>query len=290
MEGVSGCPSSIPRTLPRSLLPSIRGSGSSPALIPFLPKKDDGNGMSFLIRRKETGRDRPRCSEENENASRQGGDREKGRLRDQMPIRWENTSPSLWKRVFSFARNEESITKEEALDGIYVIRTSEPALSPADVYGATRVLPGWSGPFRTLKGIDLLVRPIHHRTEDRVEGPHLPLHARLLRRVAYEGGAYAPPLWMMRSFFSHERREIRSSLRKHLLRQRKRKLPSSTTDGLPVQSLSTLLVNLGTRCKNQCRMVLDSLAPAFHPSYRSDTDPGEGLRPPWIVASNGKSI
>jgi len=72
---------------------------------------------------------------------------------------------------FTFARNAESIAREQALDGIYVIRTSEPAerLSAADAVRAYKSLGNVEKSFRTFKGVDILVRPIRHRTTDRVK-------------------------------------------------------------------------------------------------------------------------
>ena len=69
-----------------------------------------------------------------------------------------------------WARKEDAITNEEMLDGIYVIRTSEPAerLTAADGVRSYKRLALVEQAFRCLKGIDLLVRPIHHRTADRV--------------------------------------------------------------------------------------------------------------------------
>ena len=69
-----------------------------------------------------------------------------------------------------WARKEDAIQKEELLDGIYVIRTSEPAerLTAADGVRSYKRLALVEQAFRCLKGIDLLVRPIHHRTADRV--------------------------------------------------------------------------------------------------------------------------
>ena len=69
-----------------------------------------------------------------------------------------------------WARNEAAIQKEELLDGIYVIRTSEPAerLTAANGVRTYKSLALVEQSFRCLKGIDLLVRPIHHRTADRV--------------------------------------------------------------------------------------------------------------------------
>ena len=72
---------------------------------------------------------------------------------------------------FTYARNEESIAREQALDGIYVIRTSEPAdrLSAADAVRAYKSLGNVEKSFRTFKGVDILVRPIYHRATDRVK-------------------------------------------------------------------------------------------------------------------------
>ena len=69
-----------------------------------------------------------------------------------------------------WARKDGAIQKEELLDGIYVIRTSEPVerLKAADTVRSYKRLALVEQSFRCLKGIDLLVRPIHHRTPERV--------------------------------------------------------------------------------------------------------------------------
>src|SRR3954452_76002 len=69
-----------------------------------------------------------------------------------------------------WTHKDEAIRKEELLDGIYVIRTSEPAekLTAADSVRSYKRLALVEQAFRCLKGIDLLVRPIHHRTAERV--------------------------------------------------------------------------------------------------------------------------
>ena len=71
---------------------------------------------------------------------------------------------------FSWKRDEESIAREAALDGVYVIRTSESEenLSAADTVRTYKSLAQVERLFRTLKGIDLRIRPIRHRTEDHV--------------------------------------------------------------------------------------------------------------------------
>lgn len=71
---------------------------------------------------------------------------------------------------FSYKRSEESIAAEAALDGFYVIRTSVPEEKwpPQKVVLSYKSLSLAERAFRTLKGVDLKIRPIHHRVEDRV--------------------------------------------------------------------------------------------------------------------------
>ena len=71
---------------------------------------------------------------------------------------------------FQWSRREATIEQEAKLDGIYVIRTSESAerLSAEDTVRSYKSLAQVERAFRTLKGMDLLIRPIRHRTEDRV--------------------------------------------------------------------------------------------------------------------------
>ena len=70
----------------------------------------------------------------------------------------------------AWARKTENIKNEELLDGIYVVRTSEPTkrLTADDGVRSYKRLALVEQAFRCVKGIDLLVRPIHHRTADRV--------------------------------------------------------------------------------------------------------------------------
>jgi hypothetical protein len=71
---------------------------------------------------------------------------------------------------FSFVRKTEEIRAEAALDGIYVIRTSVPAdrLSAGEVVAAYKRLSRVEDAFRSLKSVDLQIRPIYHRLEERV--------------------------------------------------------------------------------------------------------------------------
>jgi hypothetical protein len=71
---------------------------------------------------------------------------------------------------FSFTRKTEQITAEAALDGIYIIRTSltENELSSSDVVRSYKNLEQAERAFKTFKGPELQIRPIHHHLETRV--------------------------------------------------------------------------------------------------------------------------
>ena len=71
---------------------------------------------------------------------------------------------------FSFSRDEQSIAREAALDGIYVVRTSVPAaaLGADEAVRSYKRLAEVERAFRSLKSVDLKLRPIHHRLEERV--------------------------------------------------------------------------------------------------------------------------
>jgi transposase len=71
---------------------------------------------------------------------------------------------------FDFARQQEQIDAEAALDGIYVIRTNVPQeqMSAGQSVRNYKALCQVERAFRSLKTVDLKIRPIHHRLEDRV--------------------------------------------------------------------------------------------------------------------------
>ena len=73
---------------------------------------------------------------------------------------------------FSYARNQDSITAEAKLDGIYVLRTSvEPGdLDSSEVVSSYKALAQVERAFRAFN-TDLDICPIRHRTEDRVRAP-----------------------------------------------------------------------------------------------------------------------
>ena len=94
---------------------------------------------------------------------------------------------------FSFEIDDTKVTAEAALDGIYVIRTSlaEQRMKTDDTVRSYKLLTQVERAFRSFKSMDLKVRPIRHRRENRVRGARLLVHAGLLRPVAHDGGLAA---------------------------------------------------------------------------------------------------
>ena len=72
---------------------------------------------------------------------------------------------------FDFHFDDDKVSAEAALDGIYVVRTSVPAplLATDDVVRSYKLLGNVERAFRSMKTIDLQVRPIRHRLEERVK-------------------------------------------------------------------------------------------------------------------------
>jgi transposase len=166
---------------------------------------------------------------------------------------------------FSFVRDEEKIRREEALDGIYVIRTSEPAerLSAEDAVRSYKSLTRVERAFRSLKGIDLLVRPIWHHTED-----HVRAHVFLCMLAYYVEWhlrkTLAPLLFDDEELDKNRKRRDPVKPAQASESAKKKKTLRLTSEGLVVQSLDTLLMELGTRCRNRCRIKSDPRSPTFY--------------------------
>ena len=157
--------------------------------------------------------------------------------------------------VFRGERDEASIEQEAALDGIYVIRTSEPKkrLSAEETVRSYQNLAQVEQVFRCFKGIDIRVRPIYHRDDPRVRA-----HVFLCLLAYYVA-------WHMRRalgsvLFDDEELTANRPARPPVAKARpspsarRKKVQRSTPDGLGVQSFDTLLAELGTLCRNRCRI------------------------------------
>ena len=148
---------------------------------------------------------------------------------------------------FTWSRREESITQEQRLDGIYVLRTSVPAerLSAEQTVRSYKSLAEVERAFRCLKGIDLLVRPIRHRTADRV-----PAHI-FLCVLAYYVEWHLRRAWAPLLFEDEEREQQRDPVlpARPSTSVLRKKRSHQTADGLPVHSFRSLLDNLATRAR-----------------------------------------
>jgi transposase len=172
---------------------------------------------------------------------------------------------SIEEGRFSFVRNEDKIQREEALDGIYVIRTSEPAerVSAEDAVRSYKNLTHVERAIRSLKGIDLLIRPIWHRTEDHVRA-HIFLCMLAYYVEWHMRKALAPLLFDDEELDGNRQRRDPVKPAQSSESAKKKKNLRLTTEGLVVQSFDTLLMELGTRCRNRCRIKSDPKGPTFY--------------------------
>jgi hypothetical protein len=169
----------------------------------------------------------------------------------------------------SYRRDQDSITAEAALDGIYVLRTSVAArdLDSGEVVSSYKALAHVERAFRAFN-TDLDIRPIRHRTEDRVRA-HV-----FLRMLSY----YLS--WHMQArlapvLFTDDDKPAAQAARTSPVapaarspRARAKAATKHAPGNLPVHSFATLLADLGTIC-------LNTIAPADPalPSFRLVTTP-----------------
>jgi len=155
---------------------------------------------------------------------------------------------------FEFSRNDKSIEQEKALDGIYIIRTSEPKkrLSAKNTVRQYKNLSRVERAFRTLKGIDLRVRPIYHRTSDHVRA-HIFLCLLAYYVEWHMRQALAPLLFDDEELDTQRRRRDPVARAEPSPSAKRKKSRRKTPDGLTVHSFETLLDALATRCRNRCK-------------------------------------
>jgi transposase len=163
-----------------------------------------------------------------------------------------------------WSRRAETIAEEAKVDGIYVIRTSEAAeqLSAADTVRGYKSLAQVERAFRSLKGMDLLIRPIRHRTEERV-----PAHI-FLCMLAYYVEWHLRRVWAPLLFEDEQlpgerprRDPILPATSSESAQAKKR--TKQTADGLPVHSFATLLADLASRARVTYSLKADSSSPTF---------------------------
>jgi len=160
---------------------------------------------------------------------------------------------------FDFRRKEKAIAEEAALDGIYVVRTNLPAaaLDDAGAVAAYKSLGGVERAFRSLKTVDLEVRPIFHWASPRVKA-HV-LLCMLSYYVEHHMRARLAPL-----LYDDDDREAAAGLRDSIVAKAQRspaahrkETTGLTEDGLPVHSFQSLLADLATCSRIQVATALN---------------------------------
>ncbi len=153
---------------------------------------------------------------------------------------------------FDYARKQDRIDKEASLDGVYVVRTSvaRDNLSAPQVVAAYKNLSVVESDFRSLKSVDLELRPIRHRREERVRA-----HALICMLAEYL-------VWHLRKAwapltFTDEEPPIKADPVATAERSDAAKEKASrrrTADNEPAHSFATLLDHLGTLIRSDVRV------------------------------------
>ena len=181
-----------------------------------------------------------------------------GRYKMQKHFGWQVADGKL-----VYWRHEAVIEAEARLDGLYVIRTSvgSEKLTAEQAVVAYKSLSQVERAFRTLKSVDLQVRPIHHYNEARVR-THV-----LLCMLAYYVQWHMREAWAtllhtdeqpgQRAGASPVTAAVRSEAGKEKVAR------GATADGLALQSFATLLADLATVTCNLTQVPAMPDVPAF---------------------------
>jgi transposase len=164
---------------------------------------------------------------------------------------------------FTYERNATRIAEEAALDGVYVLRTSVPAdqLATTDVVRSYKQLSTVERAFRSLKTVDLKVRPIYHYKEERVRA-----HVLLCMLAFYVE-------WHMRRalapmIFDDDDKDQAQAARRSVVapavrsqRALRKAADKRTSEGMPVHSFRSLLSDLATITKNLIQPTIEGASP-----------------------------
>ena len=153
---------------------------------------------------------------------------------------------------FSYQRDAEGIATEAALDGLYVIRSSvaPDTLDSQDVVRSYKLLAGVERAFKTMKSVDLQVRPVFHRLADRVRA-HV-----FICMLAYYVRWHLERAWAPLLFRDEEQlraEDVVAPARRSpsaLAKAQTQRLP----DGTAVHSFRSLLTQLATLTRNTVRV------------------------------------
>jgi transposase len=166
---------------------------------------------------------------------------------------------------FTFTRKTEQIQAEAALDGIYILRTSLTAneISTGDVVRSYKNLEQAERAFKTFKGPELQIRPIHHHLETRVRA-HV-----FLCMLAYYLTRHLKQAWAPLLFKDEDPPTSNDPVAKHArstnaLRKAQTK---RTTTGEPCHSYKSLLSELSTLTRNTISL------PGTNATFQKLTEP-----------------
>jgi len=156
-------------------------------------------------------------------------------------------------KTFSYERKQDRIVSEAALDGLYVIRTSLAAerMETDDCVRSYKSLVNVERAFRSLKTVDLKIRPIHHRLENRVRA-HI-----LLCMLSYYVEWHMREAWRELTFADED--QVAKKTRDPVAPAERSKAAlgkvasKHLSDQSPVHSFATLLGNLASIVRNTCR-------------------------------------
>ena len=155
---------------------------------------------------------------------------------------------------FTFSHKADSIATEAALDGLYVIRTSLKAqrMDASTCVRTYKSLSQVERAFRSIKTMDLKVRPIHHHLEGRVKA-HI-----FLCMLAYYVEWHMRQVWGELLFADEDqaaklmRDPVAPATRSDTAMKKVQTL--ILQDGSPVHSWQTLMAELASIVRNTCRM------------------------------------
>jgi hypothetical protein len=179
---------------------------------------------------------------------------------------------AIQDKAFHFARKRDAIAAEAALDGVYIIRTSVHAdqMDAPECVRNYKALAHVERAFRSLKTIDLKVRPIHHRLADRVRA-HI-----FLCMLAFYVEWHMREAWRQLMFADTDQNAKASRDPVAPAQRSKAALAKvarhTLDDGTPAHSFSTLLAELAAIVRNTCRT--PQAAPEA-PTFELTTTPNE---------------
>jgi transposase len=161
---------------------------------------------------------------------------------------------------FEFHRLAEQIAAEAALDGIYIIRTSVPKkqMDSAEAVRSYKALTQVERAFRSMKTIDLHIRPIHHRLEPRVRA-HI-----FLCMLAYYVEWHMREAWRELLFADEDLKRKTHRDPVAVAQRSEAALQKAAThtleDGSQAHSFRTLLQELSTIVRNTCQPSAGAIA------------------------------